>query len=213
MLAAMKEEVAGLKRHTVIEKAIAQNGYQVFQGKHGGKEVLLVQTGVGREKAEKAARYVLERFPVTALISFGFAGALTGELGIGDVIVCSTLCCGDGQSDSTCQSDAGLLAQSSQVRGGQARRQGKSVTVAQPASQPEVKRALAQTFQADVVDMESYWIARIAGESRVPFLAVRVISDTLQEKFRPWKKCLMPVVSRHCRGMQSAIFFLTPGSW
>jgi hypothetical protein len=67
---------------------------------------------------------------------------------------------------------------------------GKSVTVAQPAADPQAKRRLAQAFQADVVDMESYWIAMIASEKEVPFLAVRAVSDTFQERLPPFERML-----------------------
>ena len=66
-MAAMKEEVAGLKRHMAIEDTVAENGCRIFHGRQGGKEALLVQTGMGRERAEKAARFVLERYPVSPL--------------------------------------------------------------------------------------------------------------------------------------------------
>jgi hypothetical protein len=60
--------------------------------------------------------------------------------------------------------------------------------VAQAASTPEAKSALSKAFQADVVDMESYWIGRIASAREVPFLAVRAISDTLRDSLLPFSR-------------------------
>jgi len=189
LIAALKEELAGLKQRMTVEDTVAENGYQIFHSRQGGKETLLVQTGTGRERAERAVRFVLEHYPARAIISFGFAGGLTPELSVGEIILCSTLCCNDGPSDS-CRPDADLFSRSLQICDGSITHQGKSVTVARPAPQPEVKRALAQAFQADVVDMESYWIARIANEKGVPFLAVRAVSDTVQERLPPVERML-----------------------
>ncbi|MDO8568451.1 MAG: hypothetical protein Q7R57_07025 [Dehalococcoidales bacterium] len=190
LLAAMKREVSGPKRHIAIRDSLNGEGYQVFRGEYGGKEVLLVQTGVGREKAERAAMFVLEHYPVSTLVSFGFAGALTVESRIGDIILCSTLHCNDRESKMPCHSDTGLVSESLRLlSGGVTRlRQGTSVSVALPVCEPEAKHALGRTFQADIVDMESGWLARLAGERQIPFLAVRVISDTMQEKMPPFDR-------------------------
>ncbi len=184
MVAALKEEITGLKAAMIIDDTVAENGYKIFHGKKASQEVLLVQTGMGRKRAEIAVRSVLERYPVSAIASFGFAGGLTPALGIGDIVLCSTLYCSSEEADP-CYSGAELLSRSLQICDGMNVRQGKSVTASRPASQPEAKRALAQTFQADVVDMESYWIARIAKEKGVPFLAVRAISDTCNDSLPP----------------------------
>ncbi len=184
LIAALKEEVAGLKRRMDIDDTVAENGYQIFHGKHGGKEVLLVQAGMGRKRAEKAVRFILEYYSVSAIVSFGFAGGLTPQLSIGDIVLCSTLCCAGEQLDLY-QFEAGLFSRSLQICDGMTAFQGKSVTVAQLASQPEVKRELAQDFQADVVDMESYWIARMAKGEGVPFLSVRAVSDTCKQSLPP----------------------------
>ena len=44
------------------------------------------------------------------------------------------------------------------------------------------KKALNQLYGADVVDMESYWIGKVCRERGVPFLAVRAISDMVNQR-------------------------------
>ncbi|HEX2924489.1 MAG TPA: hypothetical protein VHS28_10755 [Chloroflexota bacterium] len=48
-----------------------------------------------------------------------------------------------------------------------------------PVSLPDEKDAVGKSFGAVAVDMESYWVAAISKDRRVPFLAVRAISDQL----------------------------------
>ncbi|MCX5998536.1 MAG: hypothetical protein NTU41_02805 [Chloroflexi bacterium] len=65
---------------------------------------------------------------------------------------------------------------------------GDSVTVRRVVSDPEAKRALGQEHSAIAVDMESYWIARIALTRGVPFLSIRAISDTVHDSLPPFEK-------------------------
>jgi adenosylhomocysteine nucleosidase len=198
MMAAMQEESAGLKRRMAIRDTVSENGCRIFLGRQNGKDALLAETGIGRESAERATRLILERYAVTGLISFGFAGALNPELRVGDIVLCATLRCGDGQS-GPCHSDAALLSRPVPFQDGKIARWGQSVTVAQPASRPEARQALARASGADIVDMEGYWIARIASERQVPFLAVRAVSDTVRDRLVPLED-MLGSDGRPCRG-------------
>ena len=132
-----------------IEEVVAGPGCSVYRGKLEGRDCLLVRTGMGKERAESATQFVLQRYPVTAMISLGFAGALSPELTIGDVVVCSTMHCasgpekGDGETEAY-HADANLLALASQGAGeGTPRfRLGSGVTVRQLASSTQKTQAL-----------------------------------------------------------------------
>jgi adenosylhomocysteine nucleosidase len=209
LVAAMKQEIMGLKRHMQIENAVSENGYKIFQGTLGDKEILLVQTGIGKERTEKALKVVLKNYHVTALISFGLAGGLSSELNVGDIVISSKLYSTDRQSFPY-HSDTNLLSLALQNPRGDIVRMGKIVTTAQVASEPDEKRSLGLTYDADVVDMESYWIAKVADENKVPFLAIRGISDTYKEKLPPFEQLLE--VNGRLRLLKVILFFLShPG--
>ena len=53
------------------------------------------------------------------------------------------------------------------------------------AATPDQKRALAEKSGAIAVDMESAQVAEWAEESDVPLLAIRTISDTLDDRIPP----------------------------
>jgi adenosylhomocysteine nucleosidase len=194
---AFGQEIVDLRRQMAIEEVIARRDFRLYRGKLKNKDTLLVQTGMGKERAENATQFILERYPVTAIISLGFAGALATELRIGDVVVCSTLHCqpGLGQEEQRlepCAPDANLLSLASQGSGDRATRfcLGCGVTVLQLNSSTQKMQGLSENFHADIVDMESYWIARIASARQIPFIAIRSISDNMQSSVQPFDQIL-----------------------
>ena len=196
---AFGQEIVDLRRQMVIEEIVASQVCKLYRGKLKNRDVLLVQTGMGKERAENAAQFALERYPVTAIISLGFAGALAPELRIGDVVVCSTLYCGpgleqNGQRLEPLAPDARLLSLASQGLGDREARfcLGSGVTVLQLDSSHPRMQELHETFTAQIIDMESYCIARIASAHRIPFIAIRSISDTMQSSIQPFDRILAP---------------------
>ncbi len=59
------------------------------------------------------------------------------------------------------------------------------VTVEHLVSDPVEKQRLAELHGADAVDMESAAVAEVCAEKRVPFLAVRAVSDTVDTALSP----------------------------
>jgi adenosylhomocysteine nucleosidase len=188
LVGAVREEIIDLKRSMVMREVFTWQGCLVYRGKYGNEDILLAQTGIGQQRAERAATFLLTRYPVTTIISIGFAGALRRGLRTGDIILCSALHCDNRLAHEPGRakiyhSDAGLVSLlSAGPRSGAFRLyRGSSLTVAKVVTTPEKKQALGETFAADIVDMESYWMARIASARRVPFLGIRAIFDTASE--------------------------------
>jgi len=206
LLGAMREEIAGLRRHVAFEEDSFEQGCRIYRGEHENREVMLVETGIGKRRAERAAELVLERYPITSLVSLGFGGALTEEAKAGDVVLCSTL--HEEGAESPCHSDANLISLAAQaVESAEVRLlQGSSVTAASVVSEPTAKEALGTRFSAKVVDMESYWIGRIASAKQVPFLAVRAISDALADSLPPFGLFLDS--NGNWRRKRAALYFL-----
>jgi adenosylhomocysteine nucleosidase len=196
---AFGQEIADLRRQMVIEESVASPVCKLYRGKLKNKDVLLVQTGMGKERAENASQFIMEHYPVTAIISLGFAGGLAPELNIGDVVVCETLYCGPGLEQNgrrlePLAPDARLLALASQGTGDRSARfsLGSGVTVLQLDSNHKRMQELHETFRAHIIDMESYCIARIASAHRIPFIAIRSISDTMESSVQPFDRIMAP---------------------
>jgi adenosylhomocysteine nucleosidase len=197
ILGAFGQEIVDLRRQMVIEEVVDGRVCRVYRGKLKNRDTLLVQTGMGKERAENATQFILERYPVTAIISLGFAGALAPELKIGDVVVCSTLHGDPGLEQEEhmlepCAPDANLLSLASQGPGDRAISfcLGSGVTVLQLDSSPQKMQELRETLHVHIIDMESYWIARIASDRQIPFIAIRVISDTIRDSVQPFDQIL-----------------------
>ena len=184
ILGAFGEEIDGVRRQLDVEEAIAVQNYELYRGKYENRDILLVRTGMGKERAESATKSVLAQYPVTAIVSLGFAGGLNPELETGEIVLCSTLYCANGsiQKDPNvepCTSDASLISlafeglEDIEVNG----RIGSCVTELELEYHPQQQQELFDTYHADVVEMESYWIARIASDWGIPFIAVRSMSD------------------------------------
>ncbi len=177
---AMSEELKEIRRHMIVENTEKSDDVLIYRGRYHGKSLLLVKTGVGKQKAQVASRYLLNHYPVTAMLSTGFAGALKPELEIGDVIIYSSILCSEGLSTEPYSPDPKLFSMAQACKTVDIRC-GTGVTGLNLVASEWEKRKLAEDMSADVVDMESYWIARVADEYRVPLIIVRSISDALTD--------------------------------
>lgn len=171
-------------------------GLHAYQGVYTGQEILLLQSGMGMENAQRAVKYVdhphaHDSGGLSGLLFLGFGGALTPGASIGDLIFCQKLFCNDvAYASQPYESDRHLLVMAQAAMKGSPVRWviGTSLTVNQPATKPEVKANLNAHYHAQVVDMESYWVACSAVELGIPFLAVRAISDTSDELLPPFER-------------------------
>jgi len=130
----------------------------------GAADVAVAVGGVGRANAARAAENLAAAHQLTALISFGFAGALVPELRVGDVVV------------DTCVPEWQAL-----VKGpaGRRSRLGRIVTVDRVVRDAAARRQLARETGALAVDMESDAVAAVAAARGLPFAAIRGITDTV----------------------------------
>jgi adenosylhomocysteine nucleosidase len=175
---AMDEEIKDIRRIMAVESKDESGEASIYQGRYKGKNLLLVRTGVGKQNAQVALRYLLSRQKVTAIISTGFAGALTPTLKVGDIVVYSSVICADSLSTDHYAADTRLLSIARECKAVEFR-SGLGITGLNLAANVWEKRKLNETTSAEVVDMESYWIARVADEYRIPLVIIRSVSDAL----------------------------------
>jgi nucleoside phosphorylase len=188
ILAALNEEVSGLKSSLSITKYSLVEDCRLYEGQYHQRHCLLVLTGVGKKRAQKAVKAALERYPVKTMVSTGFSGALSGNTRVGDIVVYSGLgfkddAKGNKRLESTLTPDSDLMSLSIKLLNetGLPFISGRGLTLETVCSSPEAKKALGQEFEAESVDMESYWLAITARENRIPFITVRAIFDELKD--------------------------------
>lgn len=199
LFAAMEIELTGLRRHLTPETS-SDDGPGVSRGRIAGKQVVLVETGVGPERAHAVAEAICRRCRPAAAISLGFAGALRPELRAGDLVLTGAVCrpVGAGAPNAGAleriPADPALMSAATRAAA-QANlpwRQGDSLTVAEPLVDAAAKRRAADQFPVDIVEMESYAIAGAAAGHSVPFIALRVISDTAEESIEGFAELAAP---------------------
>lgn len=87
IIGAMEQEVAQLKEAMEVKERVEQAAMVFFCGKLCGKEVVIVQSGIGKVNAGICAQILVDKFHVDMLINTGVAGALDARLNIGDMVI------------------------------------------------------------------------------------------------------------------------------
>jgi nucleoside phosphorylase len=162
---------------------VDRGAVRAVRGKIGDRTVEVFHTGVG----EKVCRQRLEKFLLAhgtagrirygeqdqdfdCLISSGFAGALSNDLQIGDLLLAENFSTVD--MGKTCAALSDLPIHVANL-----------LTVHALIDSREERSQLALTSKAVAVDMETEFIARACADRAIPVLSLRVISDTPHELF------------------------------
>lgn len=186
---ALSQEIASLKSRVNILKKIRYAHATLYQSEFCGFPIMLVQGGVGQNMAE-AVRSLSNSFRIQVMVSSGFAGSINPGIGVGDLIIGRNIFHtpqeefnGEVEIDSTYTSDKSLVTMASRLSnaGGFKAHCGDVLCVNKVVSQAAAKRQLGSRTSAICVDMESSIIAARAHELGVPFVAIRAISDSVDE--------------------------------
>lgn len=144
------------------------------EGEIGGRVVAWVVGGVGVERAARACRLLLDGHRPRVVISAGFTGALAADLERGRVVAPQrSLRPGARPID---------LAGIESIAAG---RRLTITTVDRVASTVAEKQRLAAEAGADLVDMETWAVAREALDAGVPCCCLRVVSDAATDALPP----------------------------
>ena len=187
ILGAVSEEIAAIKKAMHIFDRTRLAKTEICTGTWRGKNIILVRTGVGRQKAKQATCQIIENFHPEAIISIGYAGALTAELKVGDLFIADYILNEQNNSvpfeiEDKLNSEWLDLAKSISLLGELKIKVGKLITVNSVIHTPEAKQDLGKQFGADAVEMETIEIALLAREKKIPFLSVRGISDAVDHE-------------------------------
>jgi len=170
VMVALPEERVALEDLLRQRRVVRRRGVVMLRGLFEGRPLVIVQSGVGRVKAERAAAVLFDEGPVSCVIAVGFSGGLDASLAVGDLVLADRVV-----EDS---SGAALTVNGSAPAVPTARR-GTVVTVDRIYAAVEEKQALAKRWQALAVDMESSAVARVASARGVPWCSLRIILDPL----------------------------------
>ncbi len=195
IIGAMEIEVEALKSRmeqvTVKKKALME----FHQGRLGGKEVIVVRSGIGKVNAAACTQILADDFHVDAVINTGVAGSLKNEINIGDIVISTDVLHHDmdarefgypkGQIPQmdifSFQADERLRQIAAQVCAKVnpeiAVFQGRVVSGDQFVADSAVKESIVADFQGFCTEMEGAAIAQTAYLNQIPFVILRAISD------------------------------------
>ncbi|MDR3345430.1 MAG: 5'-methylthioadenosine/adenosylhomocysteine nucleosidase [Oscillospiraceae bacterium] len=196
IIAALNIEISLLRQNLEGDETRLIAGNLYSKGTLCGQNVVLAVCGVGKVNAAVCAQTMCLEYDAEMIINTGVAGALSPELGVGDVVIAD--CAVQHDMDTTAIGDEpGTLsiAGESIVRLpcyretalsllGQAQKLGANAVLGTIASgdqfihNPERKEFLRGTFNAACCEMEGAAIAHVCALNETACAIVRVISDS-----------------------------------
>jgi adenosylhomocysteine nucleosidase len=156
------------------------HGFAARTGMLGNRSVAIVHGGVGGAGARRATEVLLAGHQPTWVISAGLAGGLRPELRRGHIVMADAIQTLDGRRLAL-----DLKIPEQELAGRPGLHVGSLLTVDRVIVRSSEKRELGEQHGCLAADMESWAVAEACRLAKVRFLAVRVISDTMDEDLPP----------------------------
>ena len=195
IIAAMQEEMQEIKKimTDIEEKKVYELTF--FEGKINTKNVVLVESGVGKVNAARTTQILIDKFKVETIINVGSAGCANNELEIGDIVIGKKLVQHDfditafghpkgfiSNVGENVESDSELIIKMEQTISKLQDKEFK-IKVGTIASgdifctEKTMKDKIRTKFNADAIEMEGSAIAQVCKLDNIPFIVIRSISD------------------------------------
>ncbi|MBQ4057634.1 MAG: 5'-methylthioadenosine/adenosylhomocysteine nucleosidase [Lachnospiraceae bacterium] len=195
IIGAMDEEVAKIKEQMENVKVMSKAAMDFYEGTLGGKDVVVVRSGIGKVNAAMCTQILVDNYQVDAVVNTGIAGSLNANIDIGDIVL----------SVDTIEHDMDAVAFGYPL--GQIPRmdtlafkaddklralakkvcqevvpeisvfEGRVVSGDQFISDKKKKDWLVENFAGYCTEMEGAAIAHAAYLNKTPYLVIRAISD------------------------------------
>jgi len=178
VVAALRLETRALLAALTRTRRIRPAARPTWIGETGGREIVVIESGVG----PVAARRALAALPadVALLASFGVAGALDPALAPGDIVVPSVVVWEEAGTTGRYEVAAPLVdgvARALVSVLGRPPRTGTLFSASDVLAGVAAKRAAYERHAATAVEMEAAALARHASAHAIPFFALRVVLD------------------------------------
>ncbi|NLE39346.1 MAG: hypothetical protein GX621_15100 [Pirellulaceae bacterium] len=171
---ALEIEAGGLIDLLAEPVTLRGRGFVVRRGTLGGRRVAVATSGAGWDHARRAAEALIDGHRPRWIISAGFAGGLSPALARHDIVMADSLIEMTGSRFTLDLAvDRSTLSKGVHV--------GPLLTTERIVRLAEEKRALGEKHAALAVDTETTAVAAVCRDRRVPMLAVRVLTDAVDE--------------------------------
>jgi adenosylhomocysteine nucleosidase len=182
LVVALAAERRGLQRSLRDRHSTHIVGHAAVLGRLADRDVILMQAGIGRDRARRAVAAAAQEYDLRGVWSLGFAGGLCDGLQTGALV------CPAAVLDDVDPSHGPVAAERSHAHvcaalwaAGLTVAVGTLITVGGPQCMPEAKRALGQRSGAMVVDMEAAGIVQAARDLRLPWVVLKAVVDAVDD--------------------------------
>ena len=199
VVGAMEQEIELLRESMSNVKHVSFGKFSAYEGELAGKRTVLVLSGIGKVNAAVSTSWVIHQFAPDCVINTGSAGGLGKGLKVGDVVIGETVAHHDvdvtafgyvwgqvPQLPAVFASDKNLICQAekaAQVFEGAAVTQGLIVSGDRFVHSSEGVAEIRSHFpDVKAVEMEAAAIAQTCHQLEVPFVIIRAVSDSADEK-------------------------------
>src|SRR5262252_2463300 len=190
IITACAHEAALVRRRLRVQRRLTGTAGMLWQGTLCSQEVVLLQCGMGPERAAQAVLWLGQHYQLAGVLSVGFAGGLQAELARGDALLVTHILVQDEVArtarlavGSGIRPDARLahIAAMAVAQAAVVSHTGTLLSTTAVVALAAAKQALGQHSGALAVDMESYSIGQMATQSHIPFAVLRTIFDASHE--------------------------------
>ena len=183
VIVASEQENRFLEKRISVKNRSIQGGTLFLEGLISGKKIIAVKSGIGPKKAKSAAKQILKRCLPSVVISIGAAGALDPKLTLGDCVVAGQVLrisknLQKKEKKFNCDEAFSQKALDCITTGSSLVAKGNCLSTRAFIHLKELKERLFSTYNARVIDMESSALAEVFCSEKIPFIDIRVISDT-----------------------------------
>jgi adenosylhomocysteine nucleosidase len=153
------------------------DGFTARWGRYREQDIVLFESGPGTVRAAKAAHALIDAYRPRLVVSSGFAGGLDPQLRRFDLVAADSLVNATGSEITLDPADlVPWLAEVPNLHCG------RLLTFDRIVRLSAKKRQLGEQHQALAVDMESFAVVEVCRARNVPVLAVRAISDAVDDE-------------------------------
>lgn len=197
IIAAVIEEVEAIRGELLNVEIEEKFGITFYKGILENKEVVLVQSGIGKVNAAITTTLLIENYDVDEIIFSGVAGSLNKDINIGDVVIGEDVVQYDVDATAfgykigqipqmpvySFFSNEELIKKVEKIGNKNFKLvKGRILTGDQFISGKDIKLELGKKFNALCVDMESGSVAQVCYKLNKKFLIIRSISDSVSDE-------------------------------
>lgn len=193
IIGAMSEEVLGLKNLLQNFKEEKIGNLTFYTGEIHGKNIVLLETGIGKVNAAIGATLLAKFYNVDKIIFTGVAGGVNETLDLGDVVISTNLIQHDmdvtafgeklgvipRMDTSIFKADEDLvdLAFEASKKLNRNIIKGRILSGDQFVASPQKLEFLRKEFNGDCTEMEGAAVGQVCHIFHIPFVVIRTMSD------------------------------------